>query len=283
MVKSASKFLFALAAFGFIGAVVYGGATSGHGFGMDSVIGPLTFGYKGHVGDHVGYAALMGLAVAALFLGVFLSTLRDADPEAGAQVLGLETVPEVPVPARGNYWPVVGAFSAGALVLGLAVGPALFVLGVVGLTIVTVEWAVRTWADRATGDPEVNQTIRDRFMRPVEIPGGALLVIGILVLAVSRILLALPKTGSYLVFALVPAVILGLGALVALRPRLSQSAIAGLLLAGGIAILGGGIAAAIAGEREHEGGHHEDTEQGAETEEGLAPLTVSEGTVVAAN
>lgn len=283
MVKSASKFLFALAAFGFVGAVVYGGATSGQGFGMDSVIGPLTFGYKGHVGDHVGYAALMGLAVAALFLGVFLSTLRDADPEAGAQVLGLETVPEVPVPARGSYWPVVGAFSAGSLVLGLAVGPALFVLGVVGLTIVTVEWAVRTWADRATGDPEVNQTIRDRFMRPVEIPGAALLAIGILVLAVSRILLALPKTGSYLVFALVPAIILGLGALVAMRPRLSQSAIAGLLLAGGIAILGGGIAAAIAGEREHEGSHAEDTEQGAETEEGLAPLPVPTGTVVAAN
>lgn len=282
MVKSASKFLFALAAFGFVSAVVYGGTTAGQGFGMDALMGPLTFGYKGYVGDHVGYAILMGLAVTSLFLGVFLSTLRDADPEAAAQVLGLETVPEVPVPVRGNYWPVVGAFSAGALVLGLAVGPALFVLGMVGLTIVTVEWAARAWADRATGDPEVNQTIRDRFMRPVEIPGAALLTIGILVLAVSRILLALPKTGSYLVFALVPAAILGLGALVALRPRLSQSAIAGMLLVGGIAILGGGVVAAIAGEREHDAGHHEDTEQETETEEGLAPLPAA-GSVVAAN
>ena len=109
-------------------------------------------------------------------------------------------------------------------------------------------------------------------MRPVEIPGAALLIVGILVLAVSRILLALPKTGSYLVFGLVPAVILGLGALVALRPRLSQSAIAGMLLAGGIAILGGGVAAAIAGEREHEAGHSEPAEQETETEEGLAPV-----------
>ncbi|HRA34748.1 MAG TPA: hypothetical protein PK748_07460 [Acidimicrobiales bacterium] len=282
MVKSASKFLFTLAAFGFVSAVVYGGATAGQGFGMDAVLGPLTFGYKGYVGDHVGYAIFMGLAITSLFLGVFLSTLRDADPEAGAQVLGLETVPEVPVPARPNYWPVAGAFSAGALVLGLAVGPALFVLGMVGLAVVTVEWAARAWADRATGDAEVNQTIRDRFMRPVEIPGAALLIVGILVLAVSRILLALPKTGSYLVFGLVPAVILGLGALVALRPRLSQSAIAGMLLAGGIAILGGGVAAAIAGEREHEAGHSEPAEQETETEEGLAPLPAV-GTVRVAN
>ena len=101
-------------------------------------------------------------------------------------------------------------------------------------------------------------------------------------LAVSRILLALPKTGSYLVFGLVPAVILGLGALVALRPRLSQSAIAGMLLAGGIAILGGGVAAAIAGEREHEAGHSEPAEQETETEEGLAPLPAV-GTVRVAN
>ncbi len=281
MTKSASKFLLALAAFGFVSAVIYGGATSGHGFGMDSIMGPLTLGYKGHVGDHVGYAILMGLAASSLFLGIFLATLRDTDPEASAQILGLETVPEVPVPARANYWPVVGAFSAGALVLGLAVGPAMFVIGLVGLVVVTVEWAARAWADRATGDPEVNQTIRDRFMRPVEIPGAALIIVGLLVLAVSRVLLALPKTGSYLVFGLVPAVILGIGALVAMRPRLSQSAIAGILLAGGIAILGAGVVAAIAGEREHEGGH--ETEQPTHSEEGLAPLRTVGGTVEAAN
>ncbi|MCB0986307.1 MAG: hypothetical protein H6519_04870 [Microthrixaceae bacterium] len=282
MTKSASKFLLSLAAFGFVAAVIYGGATSGHGFGMDSVIGPLTFGYKGHVGDHVGYAILMGLAATSLFLGIFLSTLRDADPEASAQILGLETVPEVPVPVRANYWPVVGAFSAGCLVLGMAVGSAMFVIGMVGLTIVTVEWAVRAWADRATGDPAVNQAIRDRLMRPVEIPGAALITVALLVLAVSRILLATPKIGSYIVFGLVPAVILGIGALVAMRPRLSQSAIAGILLVGGIVILGGGVVAAIAGEREHEGPHHEQTEP-AQTEEGLAPIDASTGPTLAVN
>ena len=279
MVKSASKFLYGLAAFGFVAAIAYAGATGDHEIGMDTLLGPLTFGYKGYVGDHVGYAILMGLSIVSLVLGVFLSALHDADPEAEAQVAGLETVPEPAVPATVSYWPIVGAFSAAALVLGLAVDSALFVVGMVGLAIVTVEWAVRTWSDRATGDPEVNRDIRNRFMYPVEIPVGAVLVIGGLVLAVSRILLAVPVVGAYIVFGLVPAVILGFGALIVLKPKVSQSAIAAILLVGGLAILGGGVAAAIAGEREH-GGDHSEEEGGHGGEEGLAPVSSEQPPIV---
>ena len=276
MFKTGSRFLFGLAAFGYVAAIVYAAATGDHGIGMDSIIGPLTGGYKGYVGDHVGYSVLVGLSAASLGLGIFFTALRDGDPEASAQVMGLETVPEVPAPDRVNYWPIVGAFSLGALVIGLAVGPAMFIVGGVGLAITGVEWAVRAWSDRATGDPEVNRAIRDRFLRPVEIPGLALIGIGLMVLAVSRILLALPKTGGYVVFGLVPAVIFILGYLVANRPKISQSAIAGMLLIGGIVLLGGGVVAAIAGEREHEGGHDTEHDAGDEGDhsEGMAPYSV---------
>ncbi len=268
MFKSASKFAFGLAGVGFLAAIVYGIATSDQG-PIDSFLGPLTLGYKGGVGDHVGYSILITLSFLSLSLGIFLSSLRDADPEAEAQLVGLESVPEAPAPATANYWPVIGAFSAAALVIGLAVGPAMFVVGAVGLTITVFEWAARAWADRATGDPAVNDAIRNRFMYPVEIPGLAVLGIAGIVLAVSRILLALPKVGSYLVFGLVPALILAVGYLVFSKPKLSQNAVAAMLLVGGIAILGGGVAAAIAGEREHEGGHEKESHSG---EEGLAPL-----------
>ncbi|HRW37561.1 MAG: hypothetical protein KDB04_07730 [Acidimicrobiales bacterium] len=267
MFKSGSKFLFGLAAIGFVAAIAYAVATSDQG-PIDSVLGPLTLGYKGGVGDHVGYSILVSLSFLSLFLGIFLSSLRDADPEAEAQLVGLETVPEAPAPTTANYWPVIGAFSAAALVIGLAVGPVMFVIGAIGLTITIVEWAARAWADRATGDPAVNDAIRNRFMYPVEIPGLAVLGIAGIVLAVSRILLALPKIGSYLVFGIVPAIFLAVGYLVIAKPKLSQNAIAAMLLVGGIAILGGGVAAAIAGEREH-GGDHEEEHSG---EEGLAPL-----------
>ena len=167
---------------------------------------------------------------------------QASDPEASAQVLGLETVPEVPAPVRANYWPVIGAFSLGAVVLGLGIGSTMFFLGCVGLAVTGIEWAVRAWADRATGDPEVNQSIRDRFLGPVEVPGLAALGVAGLVLAVSRILLALPKEGSYVVFGLVPAIILVLAYLVVSRPQLSQSAIAGMLLIGAVALLFVGLA-----------------------------------------
>ncbi|MCB1038039.1 MAG: hypothetical protein KDA94_00680 [Acidimicrobiales bacterium] len=277
MFKTGSKFLFGLAALGFVSSILYAMATSGERLDRpDSLLGPLTLGYKGYVGDHVGYSILVGLSFVCLFLGILLASLRDADPEAEAAALGLETVPEVPAPEKVNYWPVIGAFSAAALVLGLAVGATLFVIGAVGLTITLVEWAARAWADRATGDPEVNQGIRDRFMNPVEIPALAVIGIAGLALAVSRILLALPKIGSYLVFGLVPAVILGIGYLVIAKPKLSQSVIAAIVLVGGVAILAGGVAAAIAGPRAHEGEHEAEHED----EEGLAPLPTDPTTYV---
>jgi hypothetical protein len=71
-------------------------------------------------------------------------------------------------------------------------------------------------------------------------------------------LLAVPKNGSYLIFGLVPAIIFGVGILIVMKPTLSKSVIAGLLLFGGFAVLAGGVAAAIAGEREHEGGEHKE-------------------------
>ena len=272
MYKTGAKFLFALAGFGLLSAVLWAAATGDHALGMDSLIGPLTLGYKGYVGAHAGYTLLVGLSAVALFLGIFLSALRDADPEAEAEVLGVDTVPDAPAPVTANYWPVVAAFSAGAVVIGLAIGPIMFTIGMVGLACCLVEWAVRAWSDRATGDPEVNQSIRNRFMQPVEIPALAVIGIAGLVLAVSRILLALPKVGSYLVFGLVPVAILTVGALIVMRPQLSKSVIAGLLLFGGIAILAGGVVAAIAGEREHGGEHEEEEHHSSEGESGLAPL-----------
>lgn len=265
MFKTGSKFLYGVAAFGFVAAIIYAIATGGEKIaGIDTILGPLSLGYKGGVGDHVGFTVLVVLSAASFFLAVLLSAIRDGDAEASAQVAGTETVPEVVAPATANYWPVVAAFSAAAVVLGLAIGSGIFVLGCVGLTVATAEWAISAWADRITGDPAVNTGIRNRMMHPIEIPVAAVLGIGIFVLAISRILIALPKTGSYLVFGIVPAIIFAVGILIVLKPTLSKSVIAGLLLFGGFAVLAGGVAASIAGEREHGGGEHHEEEEGGE-------------------
>lgn len=263
MFKSGSKFLYGVAAFGFVATIAFAIATGGNKIdGVDTILGPLTLGYKGGIGDHVGFAILATLTFVSFGLAILLAGIRDGDAEAAAKVIGVETVPDVPAPATVNYWPIVAAFSAAAVVLGLAIGSTIFVLGLVGLTIATVEWAISAWSERITGDPVVNSSIRNRMMHPIEIPVASVLGIGLFVLAISRILLALPKNGSYLVFGIVPAIIFGVGILIVTKPKLSRSVIAGLLLFGGFAVLAGGVAAAIAGEREHEGGEHKEEEGG---------------------
>ena len=260
MFKSGSKFLLGLAAFGFLGAWWYAYGTGDHGGAhrqiaffhvpdMAALLGPLTLGYKGHVGDHTGYAVLIGLFVVTLFLGIVVAALRDADPEAQAEVAGTDTVPDVPAPNRANYWPLIGAFSVACIALGLAVGPALVAIGGIGLGFTVIEWAVRAWSDRATGDPEVNQAIRHRFLNPVEIPAFAIVGIAVVVIAVSRVLLAAPHASIYFIFGGVPVVVLGIGVLIALRPKLSQSAIAFLLIIFAVAILAAGVWAGIHGPR----------------------------------
>ena len=255
MFNTASKFFFALAGFCVVAAMVWAGATTDHAIGMDTLLGPLTMGWKGYVGVHSGYALLMGTALGSLALGIFLAALRGGDPEPGAEAMGYDEVPEVIAPVMANYWPTVAGFSLATVTIGLAVGTWLVVVGLVGLFISGVEWAIRAWSERATADRELNRAIRNRVLAPVELPGLAILVILGIVLLVSRILLAVPSVAALVVFGLVPTIIFVVGVMIVMRPRLSESAIAGMVVIGALALLVGGIAAAIAGERDHDEDH----------------------------
>lgn len=254
MSTTGSKFLLALAAFGLLGAALYGLGTGGDPIGVISV------GYKGGVGEHSGYAVLLSLAVVAGALGGLMAAFRDADPVSLAEVSSEGTLPTAPAPRTPSYWPLVGAFGAVITALGLVVGTGLFILGVVVLVVALFEWTVRAWADRATGDDDANREVRDRFMRPVEIPVIAVGVIGGLVLGASRVFLALPKLGATFGAIIVATLIFVVATVVALRPKVSRSVVGAVLLAGGLAVVVGGIVGAAVGERDIE-------PHGGETEE----------------
>ncbi|HEY4377755.1 MAG TPA: hypothetical protein VGM93_11380 [Acidimicrobiales bacterium] len=277
MFKTGAKFLYGLAAFGFVAAFLFATATGDHSVNMSSLIGPITLGYKGRVGDHLGYGIFAGLGIVAMFLAIVVSAVRDADPEAEAEYAGVDMVPEVEAPRTASYWPIVGAFAAGSLALGLAVSKEFFFVGIAGIAVVTVEWASVAWADRATGDPEVNRAIRGRFMHPVEIPATALLGIGAFVLLISRVLLAVPEATSAVIFGGVPALGLAVGATIAVKPKVSSSVVAGLLLVGGLAVLGGGIAAGVHGHRKIEKYHVGAKGSGASSLQPGTPLVVKAG------
>jgi hypothetical protein len=255
MFGTGSRFYYALAVLGLLGADAYGLATGG------SFIGVLSFGYKGGVGEHFGYSVLAALGVVSLILAVMMTLVRDADP-VPVTVGAVEVIPDVTVPDSDSPWPVVGAVGAVIAALGLVVGSGLFVLGLVVVVVTIVEWAVKVWSDRATGDPAVNRAIRNRFMAPIEIPVGALLVIGFMVLGISRVLLAV-SAHTAVGIAVGVLVVIVIGALiVASRPNEASRVATVLLVLLALLVIAGGIAGVAAGEREFE--EHEPAHEAAE-------------------
>lgn len=247
MLTTGFKLYFGMALGALVAAITFGYTTGGNH------TGPLSLGWKGSVGNHTGYLILIGTAVLFGFLGLTLVAFRDADPRAAAELLGVDQVP-AQRPTQPSYWPLVSMFGVAAVILGLVLSSAIFVVGLILLAVVAIEWAMTAWADRATGDPVANRELRDRVMQPIEVPVVAALAILAVPLGASRVLLAVSKIGAVWVAGIISLIVLALAVLVVLRPRLSKNVVAGIVLVGGLAFVAAGITAAVIGERDF---HHE--------------------------
>jgi hypothetical protein len=269
MITRGSKFFYGGAAFAFLTAIVYGFVTGASDHGgviavfqegalVDSIVGPLSFGWKGWVGDHIGYAILMGFAAVMAVTGVFHTAFRDGDAAALAQLAGTDEAPPIPVPTGSNLWPIITAFGAGTLVVGIALSSVLFVVGVVILVVCAFEWTVRAWSERSTSDSDLATDLRGHLMLPVEVPVIAVLAAGLVIFCLSRILLALPEQAATVIIIVLAAAIFGIAFLLASRPQLKRSVTVSVLLVVGLLLIGGGIAGGIAGARdleEHDSGN----------------------------
>jgi hypothetical protein len=247
------RFYFALVGVALIGAYVVG-YSSHNEHTINQVIGPLDLGWKGGVGNQLGYGILVGAAVAAAFLGVLFAIFRDADASAEAQVLGLEQVPLTRAPVGTNYWPILGAFSVATLITALATSKvplAIAAAVVLGLTVIM--WTVRNWAESATADDRVNILLYRQMAEPLRIPVAALLLVALMIVGFSRVLLTLPnKHSSTAVFGILGVIILGGCVAVALKPKVSRSAMTLLVFLLGLAVLIGAIVGAARGPRTFE-------------------------------
>lgn len=266
MVTPASKFFFAGAFVALVASYAYGIGTDG------DLVGVLTLGLRGPVGELAGYTVLQALALVLLGLGTASSILRDADPEVQAAAARLESLPDAVAPAGPSYVPVLGALGAVVAAVGLVASPVVFVIGLLVVLLVLLEWMVTAWSERATGDPALNRQIRNRLMLPIEIPVAGALAILVAVVSISRVFLAVDRIGSSIVAIAVAALVLAAGFVVAYRPRLGKDAIAVLLTAFAVLVIAGGIIGATAGTREfepHEAEHAD--EPGDEADAGGGP------------
>lgn len=258
MFTPAFRFFAGLTIFSLVAAFVVG-ISSQTASPMERFLGPLTLGWKGGVGNHFAYAFLVGLAAASAALAGILVAFRDADPEAEAQVVHAESVPLTRAPAGINYLPALGGFSLVLLLVGLATeSGGLTWVAIALLVAVTFTWTLRAWAERATGDDAVNAELYQRFITPFRLPVVSVLSIAVLVVGVSRLLLAVPKTASVVVFGLLALLFFVVAVALALRPEKSRSIATVLIVVAALAIIGAGIAAAVHGEREFEE-HHSET------------------------
>ncbi len=262
------RFYAALAAAALLGAYVVG-ASSQHSSIIDQVIGPLDLGWKGGVGNHLGYTVLVGVGACAIFLAVLLTVYRDADPDAAAQAANLESVPLARAPRGASYWPIIGAFALGTTLVGLAISSkALALTAAVVLGATVFMWTIRAWAERATGDDETNLRLYQQLVEPIRLPVTALLLVGALVIGFSRILLTLPsKHASTAAFGLIGAVLFAACVLIALRPKISRAPMVLAVFVLGLIVLVGGIVGAARGPRtfehdSHTSGHQVQPESG---------------------
>ncbi len=264
MVSTGSKFFYGLAGVGLLAAVVYGIITNGLDHGgvihvltgdgaVDALLGPLTLGYKGGVGDHVGYTVLMAFAASSFGLGLATSFFRDGDPEALAELDGAEGAPAIVAPAGLSFWPIILAVAAAAGIIGLAASPPLFVVAVVVAVMAGTEWAVEVWADSATGDPAVNKTVRGRLMHPIEVPLAGILGVAVVMFSLSRIFIATTGVGAMVVATALAAVVFVGAIILSAQPQVKRTVGVAAAVLFAVAVLAMGIGGAIAGAPEHEG------------------------------
>jgi hypothetical protein len=250
MITTGAKWFFGVTGFALVAAFVYG---VGSGSGL---MGVATLGLRGGAGELAGLTVLVSLALAAAVIGAVVLAYRDADAEAIRAELATDVLPVAAPPTSHSYWPLIAAFGAALVILGLVIGAGMVALGMFIVGAAIIEWMVQAWSDRATGDPAANRQIRNRILYPLEIPIGAALIVGAIVYLMSRILLTLPATASTSIAIVIAAVVLTGSFVVAARRQLTRPLIIGVIVIAGLAVLVAGVFAAARGEREIE--HHEE-------------------------
>ena len=225
---------------------------------VGSILGPLSFGWKGWVGDHEGYAILMGFAAVMAALGGFHTAFRDADAEALAQLAGTDTAPPIPTPTGSNVWPIITAFAVRHR--GRGARPVERPVhrrhrGVGGLCVRVDDAGLGGAGHRRLG-------ARFRSAWPPDAPGRGSGDRGarwwLIIFCLSRILLSLTQIGATIFIIVLAAGVFGVAFLLATRPQLKRSVTLSVLLIAGLLLIGGGIAGGIAGAREvedHESEH----------------------------
>lgn len=200
-----------------------------------------------------GVRGTIGLVSAAVALGVIATLnamLRDSNVFVD-DAAPVETTAAAQRPAGRSIWPLGFAFGGVVVAVGLVTYQSIFVIGVAVLLATGAEWAAQGWAERASGDPEVNAAVRNRLTNGLEYPLAAAVGMGIIVYSFSRVMLWLAsKTSTTIAFSVLALIVLIVGFAFASQRTAKAGAIGGTLALGVVLVVAAGTATGLDGQRD---------------------------------
>ncbi len=252
-----------LAALGLIGAFVYG-LSSGDATGPDyfgfvdrnAIIGLVSLGWKGNIGSASGFMVLVFMSMSAALIGGTAVAFRDADVESVAELGDTPSImPLAQRPTVPSWWPAATAVGLGVLLIGLVMDTkAFWIIGLVLLSAVAIEWSLTAWADRSTGDAVTNLALRHRVSASFEIPVLALALGALLALSVSRMFLWATGDVAVLIAGVVSVIMLAVASLAVFRPQLGRRSLGAIVGVFAVVVIGLGVLTAVIDPRvDHDG------------------------------
>lgn len=213
--------------------------------GVGAALAVASIAYAIASGDRLGAIVLAGGAAAAVFLGSLL--VGRVTPAA------VEFVAPVPnrasEPLRPSVWPMVAAAAVVLFVVGVSLDIQTIVFGLVASAVTGVGWFVQALRERRPHADPAAVYAEERVIEPTGLPLLAFLAIAVVVVSVSRILLAVSKNASVVVAIVAAAGVFFVAMLISSRRAVSGRALGGLLALTAVLLVAGGVVAATEGER----------------------------------
>jgi MFS family permease len=162
---------------------------------------------------------------------------------------------------QSTLTPLICALSAGATVLGFALGGPVLILGGISVAVCLAAWFSEAWRDHPDYFGTVTKRVSNYVSLPFGMPIALLAVIGLVAISVSRTFLAVSHSAAWVV-AIVVAVLVFVGAMIlAAAPKLSKKVTMAVAAVAAILILAMGAYGLAKGQHKVEEGPEAGTEK----------------------
>ena len=235
MINLGSRTLFVTSALSLVAALVYAAQSS----------------------DRLGLAVLFGAAVLSAFLGAAGIVGTGA---ADRFVFTGDIDPARSVAVPSSFAPIGAALGAGCVVGGAALGTPFFAAGVVILVASGVSAFVSSGRQGPAYVPAAAKRVSDRITLPFGLPVAVTGLIAITAVAISRTLLAVNKTASWIIVLIFAAAVFFGGIILASRPKITRRMMTAAIAVTVLAVGAMGAAGLVSGKRTFE--HHEKSGEG---------------------